>query len=311
ANTPIITVDPLASVLNAAPGRSSRLAVNASVFNGEAANITYQWNRNGVAIDGATSSAYTTPVLGAADEGAKYSVTVGYAGAVSVTSDESVVTWDYNYARGGTVTSNDNLWVGVPTWNFGMLVDGDKFNAVHGDTAIETGFAYEVNLGDEVELEEVRIFPRQDGCCAGRLMNFRVTIHNDDNGSIGDVVWTADMFTDGSTAESGPGAVVTITEDFDSAGVFKGQWIRIQSLEDPVQDYALQMTEIEAIGRIEISEPLRLQISRNGNSASIIWTEGSLETSTTLLPGSWSAVDTASPYSPPAEDGARFYRLKK
>jgi hypothetical protein len=51
----------------------------------------YQWLRNGVAIAGATGSIYLTPAVTAADNGARYSVTVTNI-AGSVTSSEAVLT---------------------------------------------------------------------------------------------------------------------------------------------------------------------------------------------------------------------------
>jgi len=47
---------------------------------------TYQWNKNGVAIPGATSSSYVTPATVAADNGASFTVTVtNSAGSVTST----------------------------------------------------------------------------------------------------------------------------------------------------------------------------------------------------------------------------------
>ena len=53
--------------------------------------LTFQWNRDGQAIEGANRATYTTPgVLGDGDDGAKYSVTISM-GDVSATSDEAVL----------------------------------------------------------------------------------------------------------------------------------------------------------------------------------------------------------------------------
>src|SRR6185436_1397825 len=56
--------------------------------------------------------------------------------------------------------------------------------------------------------------------------------------------------TDGSNPGSGPGARDVITPDMDPGGVAVGRWVRIMSLEDPVQNYALQLTEIEVFGSV-------------------------------------------------------------
>jgi len=56
-----------------------------------AAPLSYQWNKNGVAIGGATAAAYTTPPTTTGTNGARFTVTVtnGYG---SVTSSQAVVT---------------------------------------------------------------------------------------------------------------------------------------------------------------------------------------------------------------------------
>jgi alpha-tubulin suppressor-like RCC1 family protein len=53
--------------------------------------LSYQWRRNGVAIAGATGPTYTTPPLTAADDGARYSITVTNAKG-TVTSADAVLT---------------------------------------------------------------------------------------------------------------------------------------------------------------------------------------------------------------------------
>jgi hypothetical protein len=54
--------------------------------------FTYQWRRNGVAIEGATGYSYTTPPTTDADNGAVFSVVVGNAGAATVTSADARLT---------------------------------------------------------------------------------------------------------------------------------------------------------------------------------------------------------------------------
>ena len=53
--------------------------------------LTFQWFRNGVAINGATSATYSTDVLTLADDGAKFSVKVSNAQG-TVTSNEATLT---------------------------------------------------------------------------------------------------------------------------------------------------------------------------------------------------------------------------
>jgi hypothetical protein len=79
-------------------------------------SLTYQWQKNGVNISGATSSSYTTPPVSAADSGAKFTVTVkNFKG--SITSDAATLTvvpgsdaptYHYNNMRTG-LNSNEQI----------------------------------------------------------------------------------------------------------------------------------------------------------------------------------------------------------
>src|SRR5580765_149301 len=55
------------------------------------APLSYQWNKNGAAISGATSATYTTPATTSADNGAKFTVVVTNS-AGSITSDPASLT---------------------------------------------------------------------------------------------------------------------------------------------------------------------------------------------------------------------------
>jgi Immunoglobulin domain len=84
-----------------APPVITRQPANAAVYLGQQAIFSviasdplinkYQWLRNGVVIAGATGNIYLTPAVTAADNGARYSVTVSNI-AGSVTSAEAVLT---------------------------------------------------------------------------------------------------------------------------------------------------------------------------------------------------------------------------
>src|SRR5437667_10752307 len=56
-----------------------------------AAPLSYQWNKNGAAISGATSAAYTTPPTTSSDNGAQFVVVVSNV-AGNVTSNAATLT---------------------------------------------------------------------------------------------------------------------------------------------------------------------------------------------------------------------------
>lgn len=78
------------------PADATALVGGTATFTAAASGApTYQWTRNGVAIAGATSTSYTTPLLSAADNNAVYAVTAQNSGG-AVTS--SYATLHVNYA---------------------------------------------------------------------------------------------------------------------------------------------------------------------------------------------------------------------
>jgi hypothetical protein len=290
-----------------APGRSATISLAATIFNGDPSLLKIQWQKNGVDIPGATGLAYTTPTLLTTDANARYRAVLSYPGVPDLVSSESTLTFDYNYARGAAASANDVLWGGSA---IAQLVDGNRTTVFHARENPPQGLAYEIDMHNEVTLEKIDIYPRQDGCCPERLTNFRVSIHKDDHGQPGEQVWAADLYTDGSNPGSGAGTLVTLTPELHAAGQFKGQWIRILSLDAPPGDYALQMTELEAIGRI--AEPLLLTLNRTGTGITLSWSDGILESASELNAASWSAVvGAANPYPVPLNEARRYYRLKK
>ena len=70
AATPVITTQPAAGA--AFVGQTATFTVAAT----GSPTLTYQWQKNGAPIAGATSSSFTTPVLTAADNGSAYSVVI-------------------------------------------------------------------------------------------------------------------------------------------------------------------------------------------------------------------------------------------
>ncbi|MBK6850275.1 MAG: hypothetical protein IPG93_01365 [Burkholderiales bacterium] len=72
-SAPTISVQPLGT--SALTGGTATFSVTAS-----GTGLSYQWNRNGVPVAGATAASYTTPALTYADSAATYTVTVSNSG---------------------------------------------------------------------------------------------------------------------------------------------------------------------------------------------------------------------------------------
>src|SRR5437879_6051089 len=76
------------------PGSQSVTAGQTAIFSVSAtgtAPLSYQWKKNGIAVSGASSSAYTTPATSTSDSGAQFTVIVSNS-AGSVTSSAAVLT---------------------------------------------------------------------------------------------------------------------------------------------------------------------------------------------------------------------------
>ncbi len=83
-SAPSITSQPASVTVGV--GQSASFSVSAS-----GTSLTYQWKKNGVALSGATSSSYTTPLTGSSDTGAQFTVVVSNAGG-SVASNAATLT---------------------------------------------------------------------------------------------------------------------------------------------------------------------------------------------------------------------------
>src|SRR5580704_3558029 len=70
ASPPEITQQPMSQTVNV--GQTATFTVSAT----GAMPLSYQWQKNGANISGATSATYTTPATTTADNGAKFGVTV-------------------------------------------------------------------------------------------------------------------------------------------------------------------------------------------------------------------------------------------
>jgi len=82
---PAITSQPASQTITA--GQTATFLVTAS----GTAPLSYQWQKNGVAISGATSSSYTTPAETTSDSGAQFAVVVSNS-AGTATSNSAVLT---------------------------------------------------------------------------------------------------------------------------------------------------------------------------------------------------------------------------
>jgi len=85
AVAPTITTQPASQTVTAGQSASFSMAVTGT------APLTYQWQKNSVAISGATSSSYTTPATATSDNGALFTVVVSNT-AGSVTSTAATLT---------------------------------------------------------------------------------------------------------------------------------------------------------------------------------------------------------------------------
>jgi hypothetical protein len=98
---PTIAAQPQSLTVNV--GATAAFSVTAD---GHGQALTYQWQQNGTAITGATTSTYTTPATVAADSGGSFTVVVT-AGGKSVTSSAAVLTVQQVGAVAGTVIASD------------------------------------------------------------------------------------------------------------------------------------------------------------------------------------------------------------
>src|SRR6202043_345859 len=80
ATAPSITSQPTDQTVTA--GQTATFQVTAS----GTAPLSYQWRKNGIAISGGTSSAYTTPTTTLADSGSQFTVAVSSSSGTVITS---------------------------------------------------------------------------------------------------------------------------------------------------------------------------------------------------------------------------------
>ena len=122
---PSIVTQPVSLTVSA--GQPASFSVSAS----GAAPLSYQWNRNGAAIGGATSSSYTTPATTSADSGAHFTVVVSNS-AGNITSDPGILTVSTAHAQSVAITVSPNsasVTAGT-TQQFAAAVTGTSNTAV-------------------------------------------------------------------------------------------------------------------------------------------------------------------------------------
>jgi len=82
-----MTSSATAPTISTQPGNVSIVSGNTATFTvsaGGTAPLTYQWQKNGTAVMGATAASYTTPAESVSDTGAKFAVVVtNYSGSVT------------------------------------------------------------------------------------------------------------------------------------------------------------------------------------------------------------------------------------
>jgi hypothetical protein len=107
--TPSITTQPASQTVTV--GQTATFSVTSS----GPGPLSYQWSKNGAAISGATSSAYTTPVTTSADTGSQFTVAVSNSTG-TVTSSAATL----------TVQASGQLTASATNLNYGNITVGSS-----------------------------------------------------------------------------------------------------------------------------------------------------------------------------------------
>jgi len=105
AATPTVNAAPVAPSITTQPASQTVTAGQTASFSVAATGtspLSFQWNKNGTAISGATSSTYTTPTTTSSDNGALFTVVVSNS-AGSITGNAATLTVDAALASGATI----------------------------------------------------------------------------------------------------------------------------------------------------------------------------------------------------------------
>jgi peptidoglycan/xylan/chitin deacetylase (PgdA/CDA1 family) len=144
-NLPVITTQPSSQTVTA--GQTAMFTVMAS-GNGI---ITFQWQRNGVVISGATGNSYTTPATTLGDSGATFTCIVS-SSTGSVASAAATLTVA---APTASAVSNPGFESGVTPWTFYTSGAGSFDTATAGNGSAHAGRAIITTAGSNVQLFQV------------------------------------------------------------------------------------------------------------------------------------------------------------
>ncbi|KPQ45106.1 MAG: Carbohydrate binding domain protein, partial [Candidatus Methanoperedens nitroreducens] len=113
------------------------------------APLTYQWQKNGTNIPGATGASYTTPAITLSDNGARFRVLVSNAWG-SVNSNEATLTVSYIPAL--SIISNPGFELGTSPWVFYTNGAGTLLNNAPGFGSPHAGHITISQQGTNVQL---------------------------------------------------------------------------------------------------------------------------------------------------------------
>jgi len=106
------------------------------------------------------------------------------------------------------------------------------------------GFYYQVDLGRLYHFDRIVLRNRGDGCCPERLSRFKVEVYGAGGDTVGPLLWSAKLRSDGT--HSGAAGTDVITAAMNTNSVFAGRFVRV--VNDSGMGYSPQLAEIEVYG---------------------------------------------------------------
>ena len=107
-------------------------------------------------------------------------------------------------------------------------------------------------------MSKIIIVPRLSLCCVDRLSNYRVSIYSDNAGAPGDLVWTADMHTDGSNPGGELFSQDLLTADLDLRVTMPGGGSAASVSFDNSYEFVDLAASSSGVMRIEVLRSMRL-----------------------------------------------------